>query len=207
LTLNEVINWNDLIRTLQAGRAQITLLDGSTLNVGARSTIKIIKHDPQAQQTEVELTAGRVQATSQKITTPGGKFELHTKSAVIGTIDTSYVAESDDKGTRVCGVEGVTQVQSSDPNIPKKVKVHKNECTYVPFGGAPTDPVFSPGEVTSLLNQTNILGGATGAGGLAGAGAGTFPWTWVAIAGDASLGAAVSGVVLTTSPSTSPIRP
>ena len=40
LTVNEVINWNDLIRTLDAGRAQITLLDGSILNVGARSTIE-----------------------------------------------------------------------------------------------------------------------------------------------------------------------
>ncbi len=88
LQLNTVINWNDLVRTLQTGRAQIALLDGSTLNVGARSTIKIIKHDPQAQQTEIEMTVGRVEANVQKITAPGGKFELHTKSAVIGTIDT-----------------------------------------------------------------------------------------------------------------------
>ena len=112
LRLNEVIDWNDLIRTLDAGRAQITLLDGSLLNVGARSVIKIVKHDPQAQQTEIEMTLGKMQAQVQKITTPGGKFELTTKSAVIGTIDTSYVAETDGNRTRVCGVEGSTLVKS-----------------------------------------------------------------------------------------------
>ena len=59
----------------------------------------------------------------QKITAPGGKFELRTKSAVIGTIDTSYVASADDNSTRVCGVAGTTAVKSSDPNIPKTVKL------------------------------------------------------------------------------------
>ncbi len=161
LRLNEVIDWNDLIRTLDAGRAQITLLDGSLLNVGARSVIKIVKHDPQAQQTEIEMTLGKMQAQVQKITTPGGKFELTTKSAVIGTIDTSYVAETDGNRTRVCGVEGSTLVKSSDPNITKTVTLHKNECTVVVLGGAPSDPVFSPGEVASLLNATSLPGAAT----------------------------------------------
>ena len=215
LTLNEVINWNDLVRTLQAGRAQITLLDGSTLNVGARSTIKILKHDPQAQQTQIELLVGRVQANAQKITTPGGKFELHTKSAVIGTVDTSYVAESDDKGTRVCGVEGVTAVQGTDPNQPKKVYLHKNECAYVPFGGVPTDPVLNPGLTSALANATNIAGGIGGVAGVAGAAggaagvAGGFPWAWVAIGGVLASEAGASAAIVTTSnPSpTSPIRP
>ena len=168
LQLNQVIDWNDLVRTLQTGRAQITLLDGSTLNVGARSEIKILKHDPQAQQTQIELAMGKLQANVQKITAPGGKFELRTKSAVIGTIDTSFVAETDDKETRVCGVEGTTLVQSSDPNITKSVRLHKNECTIILPGGAPTDPVLNPSEVASMLSQTNIVGAAAaGAGGLA----------------------------------------
>ena len=47
------------------------LLDGSTLNVGARSEIRILKHDPRAQQTEIDLILGRVQANVQKITSPG----------------------------------------------------------------------------------------------------------------------------------------
>ena len=208
LTLNEVINWNDLVKTLEKGRAQIILLDGSTLNVGARSQIKVIKHDPETQQTKIELAAGRLQATAQKITTPGGKFELRTKSAVIGTIDTSYVAQTDESGTKICGVEGTTMVGSTDPNITKTVTLHKDECTFVPVGGAPTDPVFSPGETASLLDQTGIAGagGAAGVGG--GAVGGIGPWTWVAIGGAAgAVGGAVAGIVTTSPGTTSPTTP
>ena len=156
LRLNEVVNWNDLVQTLQVGRAQIMLLDGSTLNVGARSSIRVLKHDPQAQQTQLEMTVGKVRADVQKITAPGGKFELTTKSAVTGTIDTSFVADSDDHQTRVCGVDGTTQVKSSDPNITKTVRLHRKECTVVPFGGPPSDPVFDPGELAGLLGATTI---------------------------------------------------
>jgi len=206
LTLNAVINWNDLIRTLQAGRAQITLLDGSTLNVGARSSIRILKHDPEKQQTELELTAGQVSANVQKITAPGGKFQLHTKSAVIGTIDTSYVASSDDKGTKICGVDGTTQVQSSDPNITKTVKLHKNECSTVPIGGAPTDPVFAPSQVASMMNQVNVE--TTAAAGGAAGGAGGIPWTWVAVgAAGAGAAGAAAGIVTAGSGTTSPTTP
>jgi ferric-dicitrate binding protein FerR (iron transport regulator) len=188
LQLDEVINWNDLVRTLQVGRAQITLLDGSVLNVGARSTIKIIKHDPQTQQTQIEMAVGRVQANVQKITAPGGKFELTTKSAVIGTIDTAFVAETDDQRTRVCGLEGVTVVKSSDPNIHKEVKLRKKQCTVVIFGEAPTDPVFDTGEFSSLVESTSIgevgLSTAALAALIAGLGA--------------AVGGTIAGVVLST---------
>jgi len=211
LTLNEVVNWNDLVHTLQTGRAQITLLDGSVLNVGARSMLKIIKHDPQAQQTEIELISGRVHATAEKITTPGGKFQLRTKSAVVGTIDTEYVAESNDQGTEVCDVSGTTQVQSSDPNIAGAVILQPGQCTWVAFGAAPTAPVANPGMLSSLLNLTNITGtlGALGAAGVGGAAAGAgFPWVWVGVGVAAAAAAGISAAVVTSGPSpTSPTTP
>jgi ferric-dicitrate binding protein FerR (iron transport regulator) len=207
LQLNQVVNWNDLVRTLQTGRAQILLLDGSTLNVGARSELRVLKHDPQAQQTQIELAMGKLQANVAKITAPGGKFELRTRSAVIGTIDTAFVAETDGNQTRVCGVEGTTLVQSSDPNITKSVRLHKNECTIILPGGAPTDPVLNPSEVASMLSQTNIFGAAAaGAGGLA-VGGTAIPWVWVGVGGAAVLAGAVTGIVLATSGSTSPTTP
>jgi len=201
LQLNQVIDWNDLIRTQERGRAQITLLDGSILNVGARSEIRILKHVPEAQQTQIEMTLGRVQANVQKITAPTGKFELRTKSAVIGTIDTSFVANSDDKGTQVCGVDGITEVRSSDPNVTKTVRLRKNECTYVAFGGPPSDPVLAPGELASLLSQVSIPGGAAVA-----AGGGVSTTTILGIAGAAGAGAIIAGVVLASGSSPSPSK-
>jgi ferric-dicitrate binding protein FerR (iron transport regulator) len=198
LKLHAVINWNDLVKTLQAGRAQILLLDGSTLNVGARSEIRILKHDPQAQQTELELTMGTVQANVKKITTPGGKFQLHTKSAVIGTIDTSYVASTDDKGTTtVCGVTGTTLVKSDDPNVKQTVTLTHGQCTKVLKGLAPTAPVLSLALMSSLMGSTGV--------GLAG---GLSTAAIVGIVGGAAAGgAAAAGIVLATAGTTSPTSP
>jgi len=218
LQLNQVIDWNDLLQTLEKGRAQIKLLDGSTLNVGARSELRIIKHDPEAQQTQLELTLGEVQANVQKITTPGGKFELRTKSAVIGTIDTSYVAETDGNQTKICGVDGTTLVGSTDPNITKTVKLLKNQCTTVMPGAPPTDPVFSPQEVAQMLNHTSIAGtgGAVGtsagsagaAGGAAGAAGGLPNWVWVAAGAAAgAAGGAITGIIVSSGGTTSPTTP
>jgi hypothetical protein len=201
-----------LVRTLQAGRAQITLLDGTTLNLGARSELKVLKHDPQSQQTQLELTVGKLEANVQKITAPGGKFQLRSKSAVIGTIDTAFVATVDGDTTKVCGVEGTTLVQSSDPNIQKSVILHRHECTVIMPGAAPTDPVVDPAEMGELLNQTAITGTeAAGAG--AGAGAGglilagsNIPWVWVGVGAGAAAAGVVTGIVLSGSGSTSPIR-
>ena len=213
LTLNQPIDWNDLVRTLQAGRAQITLLDGTTLNLGARSELKVLKHDPQAQQTNLELTVGKLEANVQKITAPGGKFQLRSKSAVIGTIDTAFVAFVDGDTTKVCGVEGTTQVQSSDPNIQKTVLLHRNECTVVMPGAAPTDPVVAPAEMAEFLSQTEITGAeVAGAGAGAGAGgmvlAGThLPWVWIGVGLGAAAAGAVTGIVLSGGGSTSPTNP
>lgn len=203
LRLNQTVNCDDLVRTLQTGRAQIMLLDGSTLTLGLSSTIKILKHDPKAQQTQIEMPSGEVQANVQKITAPGGKFELHTKCAVIGTIDTSFLATTDEKGTRVCGVEGVTLVGSSDPLNTKTVKLRRNECTVVLCGQAPTDPVLSPGEVASWLNQITIGGGGLQLGASGGTG---VPWKWIGIAAGVG-GGVVAGILLAPSGKSSPTTP
>jgi hypothetical protein len=213
LALNIPVDWNDLIRTLQTGRAQITLLDGSTLNLGARSELKVLKHDPQGQQTQLELTVGKLEANVQKITAPGGKFQLRSKSAVIGTIDTAFVAYVDGDTTKVCGVEGSTLVKSTDPNIQKSVVLHRNECTVVLPGAAPTDPVVDPAMMSELLNETAITGGemagagaGAGAGGLA-VGGSHIPWVWVGVGAGAAAAGAITGIVLSGSGTPSPTTP
>lgn len=213
LALNIPVDWNDLIRTLQTGRAQITLLDGSTLNLGARSELKVLKHDPQSQQTQLELTVGKLEANVQKITAPGGKFQLRSKSAVIGTIDTAFVAYVDGDTTKVCGVEGSTLVKSTDPNIQKSVVLHRNECTVVLPGAAPTDPVVDPAMMSELLNETAITGGemagagaGAGAGGLA-VGGSHIPWVWVGVGAGAAAAGAITGIVLSGSGTPSPTTP
>ena len=55
-----VVDWQDLVNTQANARARVALDDGSVLNVGSESSIKIEKHDSGAQQTELELTYGKL---------------------------------------------------------------------------------------------------------------------------------------------------
>ncbi len=84
LVTNDPVDWNDIVRTMDKGRLQITLTDGSVLSVGSRSEMTIVKHDAEAQQTDIDLTTGTVRVNVKKITKDGGHFNVHTKTAVIG---------------------------------------------------------------------------------------------------------------------------
>jgi ferric-dicitrate binding protein FerR (iron transport regulator) len=53
-----VVDWQDLVNTQVNARARVSLDDGSVLNVGSQSSMKVEKHDAAAQQTQLELTYG-----------------------------------------------------------------------------------------------------------------------------------------------------
>src|SRR5713226_1506396 len=74
LNLSDSVNWEDVVRTLQMGRVRIALLDGSFLNVGARSVMRVTRHDPQSQQTAIELSLGKMRAEVVKLSQPGSSF-------------------------------------------------------------------------------------------------------------------------------------
>lgn len=84
LVTNDPVDWNDVVRTQEKGRLQITLTDGSVLSVGSRSEMTIIKQDADSQQTDIDLTTGTLRVDVKKITKDGGHFNVHTKTAVIG---------------------------------------------------------------------------------------------------------------------------
>src|SRR6201997_2551730 len=130
------VNWQDLVNTQVNARARIALDDGSVLNVGSDSSIKVVKHDAGAQQTDLEVTVGKIRSQAQKIAQPNGKFEVHTPSGVAGFVGTDfYVAYENnimtvivfDGVVKVCNLAGVcvavkagqiTTVRNSDSNGP-----------------------------------------------------------------------------------------
>jgi len=102
-TVKEALFWNDLLATQHSGRARATLTDGSILSVGSDSELKIVQHDAAAQQTTIQMNLGRMRSQVEKITKPGGKFEVNTPNAVIGVIGTDfYVSYESDRTTVIC---------------------------------------------------------------------------------------------------------
>ena len=106
------VDWLDVVNTQASARARITLDDGSVLNVGSESSIKVVKHDGGAQQTELELTYGKLRSQAQKITKPDGKFQVKTPAGVAGVVGTDFFVSFDNTtGTmNVTVFEGVVKV-------------------------------------------------------------------------------------------------
>src|SRR5262245_45895026 len=105
-----VVDWQDLVNTQVGGRARVALDDGSALNVGSESSLRIEKHDSGAQQTQLELTYGKLRSQAQKISRPDGKFEVRTPAGVAGVVGTDFYVGFDNGTMTVIAFEGVVRV-------------------------------------------------------------------------------------------------
>ena len=158
-----VVDWADVVNTQAGARARIALDDGSVLNVGSESSIKVVKHDGGAQQTELELTYGKIRSQAQKITKPDGKFEVKTPAGVAGVVGTDfYVGFDNSTGTmnvlvfegivKVCNLAGVcVEVKAG-----QMTNVRTNDST------GPQPPVQASLDVLVAAGSGTDVGGAPG---------------------------------------------
>lgn len=105
-----VVDWNDLVNTQANGRARIALDDGSVLNVGSDASMKVVKHDAGAQQTQLELAYGKLRTQAQKISKPDGKFEVRTPAGVAGVVGTDFYVGYENDTMNVIAYEGQVRV-------------------------------------------------------------------------------------------------
>jgi len=159
-----VVDWQDVVNTQSSARARIALDDGSVLNVGSDSSIKVVKHDGGAQQTELELTYGKIRSQAQKITKPDGKFEVRTPAGVAGVVGTDfYTAFDNTTGTmnvivfegivKVCNLAGVCVMVKAG----QMSSVRSNDSTGpTPPAQAPLDLLVESGKSTDTGGQTGV---------------------------------------------------
>jgi len=105
-----VVDWQDILNTQSGGRARVALDDGSLLNVGSDSVLHVIKHDAGAQQTALELVAGKMRMQAKKLVLPGAKFEVKTPSGIAGVVGTDFYVGYDDNQMTVVVFEGEVKV-------------------------------------------------------------------------------------------------
>src|SRR5882762_3321005 len=85
-----LVDWGDVVKTNEGGRARVSLDDGSVLNVGSSSSLLVTQHNSAAQQTQIELTYGRMRSQVVKQAKPNAKFEVHTAVGVAGVVGTDF---------------------------------------------------------------------------------------------------------------------
>jgi hypothetical protein len=129
-TAGTSIDWNDVIQTDHHGRVRIALNDGSLLTLGSDSQLRVVKHDAQLQQTQLEMKYGRIRAQVTSIIR-GGSFELRTPTAVAGVIGTDFGADATEPGqTKFVCLSGTTRIYTPD------------KSSYVDCGPGMTITVF-----------------------------------------------------------------
>ena len=154
LEVNDVIFWDDVVRTSQNGRLRLELLDGSSVNIGTRSTVRFLRHDPALQQTEIELTAGEMRAEVVKLIQEYSIFKVQTPTAVLGVVGTDFMVEAQVDKAEVYCTEGTVSVQNVDPDIAGRVILHAGEYTLVAAGRPPSAPTARSS--TALQRIPNI---------------------------------------------------
>ena len=156
LKVHDGVLWEDTVRTLGNGRVRIALEDGSLINIGARSVMRITKHDAESQQTEIELQLGKLRGQVVKLSKPGASFQVKTNTAVIGVVGTILIIDALPKLTHVRCLEGMVNVKNLNPAIAGETTLHAGEQTHVGAGQAPAPAAPSPpAEISSDLNLTN----------------------------------------------------
>lgn len=168
LNVNDPVYWQDLVRTEKTGRVRIELTGGSFLNVGARSQMRIVRHETESQQTELELKLGSLRGQIMKLTKPGASFQIKTQTAVIGVVGTDLIVIATAKSTRVICLDGAVQVTSLVPAVAGSAILHANETTLV-LANQPPGVVASasPKTMQTEISQTNVQGGGTPEGQMA----------------------------------------
>ena len=131
----EPVYWQDLVRTEMNGRVKMELTGGTVLSVGARSQMRIVKHDTASEQTELELVTGSLRGQVVKLTKPGSSFQIKTQTAVIGVVGTDVIVISTPTSTEVICLDGTVTVTSPSGGT---VTLQAGQMTTVTAGAAPS---------------------------------------------------------------------
>lgn len=148
--------WDDLLSTEARGRARITLDDGSILNVGSNSSLRVVQHDATSQQTELILTFGQMRVRANKLTQPGAKFTVRTNTAVLGVIGTDFWVLALGDRTIVIVFEGAVTISNIIAAL-GTVQVGQGQQVVVVVNQPPGQP-FSPNaqDFQDAINDTEV---------------------------------------------------
>ncbi len=161
----DAVYWNDLLHSEATGRARLNLLDGSILTLGSNTALKVVQHDANSQQTQLELNYGKLRSRVVQLTKPGAKFEVKTPNAVAGVIGTDFAITYLNGRTVVQVFSGVVQVTTVTGQV---ITINAGQEVTVNADGSISGPTQTPpADQQTSISDTSV-GGTTTAGGVVG---------------------------------------
>lgn len=154
-----VVDWQDVINTQANARARVSLDDSSVLNIGSDSSVHVTKHDAAAQQTELEVSFGKMRSQAQKISQPNGKFEVKTPAGVAGVVGTDFYVGYENNVMSVIVFEGIVKVCNL-AGVCVEVKAGQMSTVRNGDSSGPAAPAQATlGTLTEAVNSTNLSSG------------------------------------------------
>lgn len=139
LKVDDIINTGDLITTKQNGRLALALSDGSHLQIGSGSTLKIAHFQPLPQRIQLELSSGRMRAMVVKLSQPGASWSVATPTALV-ELGGDAIVDAQPGGTTVYGIDGIVSVRNIDPAATGHVVLYPGQSTFVAQRADPSQP-------------------------------------------------------------------
>jgi ferric-dicitrate binding protein FerR (iron transport regulator) len=151
------VQWGDTVRTLITGKVEIGLDDTSTLTLGSLSLLRLSKHDPQTQQTQVDFYGGYLRAQVAELVQAGTTFLVNTQTAAIRGRGTSFLVEAQPDRTKIYCTQGEVAVRNVTPAVAGEATLHTGEYTTVLRGQPPSTVLqFSVGALVKAMSATDV---------------------------------------------------
>ncbi len=147
----------DIVETGIKSRAKLSFSDGSILNMGESSVLKVKAYHYDSLRKRSRSLYDLIDGTL-KTTVGRSDLKIHTRTAVCAARGTEFILWIEKDGgsalTGIIMIEGETTVKNIDKNIRGTVTVHAGEMTRIIEGQPPGKAV--PADIR-LLNSLNQL--------------------------------------------------
>lgn len=154
LHLGAPVYQGDQVITAGQAKVEIEFSDGSTLAVGAGTTVEVESYAPAARRAgRLLLLIGIIRTSIGELWSGG--FEVRTRAAVASVRSTDWVTEAREDRSSVFVVEGAVEVTAEAGGA--SVLLAAGEGTDVPVGGAPSPPTqWGAARVEDVLERTRV---------------------------------------------------
>ncbi len=156
LKKGDIIYKNDEIKTISNSRLKVTFIDESTIAIGSNSRFLINSYVYNAETKDrdvgITILEGRLKGVVSKIINNNNKFEIKSKTMVVGIRGTEFIVYANSENQTSLGViEGEVEVYNPLDKKISKVFVKTNQFSATYDEDAPVSPIKLSKEILMKL--------------------------------------------------------